>query len=134
MNHLLDGTLVGLALLASVAYAAAAFGPRTWRRALLAGLAWMMGRMPAFLGLRLLAGRVSAAAYAQAKGSCGGCGTCAADAAPGAAAGSAGATGATGAAGATAATGVTGAAAGATRAAEISVPVAKIGRRALKAP
>jgi hypothetical protein len=112
MSHLLDGTLVGVALLASVAYAAASFGPRSWRRAMLAGLAWTMARAPAFLGLRRLAERVSAASSAQAKGSCGGCGTCAADAAPGAA----------------------DAAAGATGAAEVSVPVAKIGRRALKAP
>lgn len=106
MSRLLDGTLVGLALLASVAYAAASFGPRSWRRAMLAGLAWTMARTPGFFGLRRLAERVSLASSAQAKGSCGGCGTCAADAVPSTAAG----------------------------AAEVSVPVAKIGRRALKAP
>jgi hypothetical protein len=113
MSHLLDATLVGLALLSSVAYAAASFGPRSWRRAMLAGLAWTVTRLPVFLGLRRLAGRLSLAASSQAKGSCGGCGTCAADAVPSTAAGAEG----------TAAT-----------AAEISVPLAKIGRRAFKAP
>jgi hypothetical protein len=113
MIHLLDGTLVGLALLASVAYAAASFGPRSWRRAMLAGLAWAMARLPVFPGLRGLAGRLSLAASSAAKGSCGGCGTCAADAVPGTAAGADG---------------------NAARAAEVSVPLAKIGRRAFKAP
>jgi len=120
MSRLLDGTLVGLALLASVAYAAASFGPRSWRRTMLAGLAWTMARTPGFFGLRRVAERVSAASSAQAKGSCGGCGTCASDVAPGAAPGAA-----------DAAAAAEGTAAGA---AEVSVPVAKIGRRAFKAP
>ncbi len=76
MNTILDNFLVGVALLASAAYALASLGPRSLRRRLLAGLSRVMGRAPAILGLRRMAQRFAAASVGKAKGACGGCDGC----------------------------------------------------------
>jgi hypothetical protein len=107
MNGILDGSLVGLALLLSVGYALLSLGPRGLRRKLLAALSGAAARVPAALGLRAAAQRLSIAAAGKNQGACGGCddcGTSAVDAAKSPTKDS--------------------------PAAEVRVPVAKIGRRA----
>jgi len=74
MNGILDGFLVGLALLASAGYAAVSLGPRSLRRRILGVLSHGAARAPAFLGLGRSAQRLAAAAKAQ--GACGGCDNC----------------------------------------------------------
>jgi hypothetical protein len=109
MNGILDGSLVCLALLLSVGYALLSLGPRSLRRKLLAALSRAAVRVPAVLGLRGAAQRLSIAAAGKSQGACGGCddcGTSAADAAQ------------------------TQSPTRDSPAAEVSVPVAKIGRRA----
>jgi hypothetical protein len=76
MNSILDDSLVGLALLASVGYAMASLGPRSLRRRILGVLGRAAGRAPAFLGLGKMAQRLAAASMAKAQGACGGCDTC----------------------------------------------------------
>ncbi|MGC1521607.1 MAG: DUF6587 family protein [Steroidobacteraceae bacterium] len=109
MNGILDGFLVGIALLLSVGYALLSLGPRSLRRRLLAALSFALGRAPAVLGLRGAAERLAIAAAGKSHGACGGCDDCG-----------------TNAAGATATQPPTRDRA----AAEVRVPVAKIGRRA----
>ena len=74
MNGILDGFLVGLALLASAGYAAVSLGPRSLRRLILGVLSHGAARAPAFLGLGRIAQRLAAAAKAQ--GTCSGCDNC----------------------------------------------------------
>jgi hypothetical protein len=109
MNTLLDNSLVGLALLASLGYAAASLGPRALRNRLLAALSRLLARAPAYLALGRVARKLSAASSAAssaAAGACGGCDNCGAEQA----------------------------AAPQSAAAEVNVPVANIGRRALETP
>jgi hypothetical protein len=106
MNGILDGSLVCLALLLSVGYALLSLGPRSLRAKLLAAFAYAAARVPAALGLRRAAQRLSVAAAGKTQGACGGCddcGTSAADAAK--------------------------SPTGEPQAAEVRIPVAKIGRR-----
>ncbi|HEX9405536.1 MAG TPA: DUF6587 family protein [Steroidobacteraceae bacterium] len=102
MNSVIDGSLVGLALLVSAGYALLSLGPRSLRRRLLAALGGAAARAPAFLALRRTAQWLAVASTGKAHGACGGCDDCGSDKAqqqkPGAA--------------------------------EITVPVGKIGRRA----
>ena len=107
MNSILDNSLVGAALIVSAGYAVASLGPRSLRRRVLGALSRATGRLPAFLGLRGISGRLAAASAGKAQGACGGCDDCG-SAQPAAQPG----------AGTQAAPG-----------AEISVPVGKIGRR-----
>ncbi|HEY1315063.1 MAG TPA: DUF6587 family protein [Steroidobacteraceae bacterium] len=80
MNSVVDNSLVGLALLLSAGYAVLTLGPRGLRRGLLTALRWIAARTPAFLGLRRsavrLAERLAAAASGKAAGACGGCDDC----------------------------------------------------------
>ena len=106
MNSMIDNALVGLALIASAAYAAASLGPRSLRRRVLSALGAAMGRAPAFLGLKRTAARLADASAAKAPaGACGGCDNCGSE--------TIGAPNATAAA----------------PAVEVTVPMAKIGRR-----
>jgi hypothetical protein len=75
MNTLLDDFLVGLVLVAGFAYAVYALGPRALRARMRVGLSALLGHLPAFLGLRGMARRLSTAAT-KSKGACGGCDNC----------------------------------------------------------
>ena len=75
VNPVLDDLLVAAALLASLAYAVFALGPRALRRRALARLAGWAGRLPSWLGLSRLGTRLSAAAE-KPPGACGGCDSC----------------------------------------------------------
>ncbi|MGB6307444.1 MAG: DUF6587 family protein [Steroidobacteraceae bacterium] len=101
MNSILDGTLVSLALLVSAGYALTSLGPQSFRRRILALLSRAAAHAPPFLGLRRTAQRLDAAAL-KAPGACGGCDSCGSEQTP----------------------------AQKPRGADVSVPVAKIGRRA----
>ena len=76
MHGILDSSLVGVALLASAAYAVLAFGPRSLRRRLLAALSRVMARAPAFPGRRRTAQWLAAASAGKSQGACGGCDDC----------------------------------------------------------
>lgn len=76
MNGILDISLVGLVLLVSLAYAAAALGPRAWRRRAADALASLASRLPDAYGVRRAAGRVAKASAAKIPGACGGCDDC----------------------------------------------------------
>ena len=102
MHGMLDNSLVGVALLASAAYAVLALGPRSLRRRLLAAWSRVMSRAPVLPGMRRAARWLDAASTGKSPGACGGCDDCGSEAAP----------------------------AGKTPAAEVRVPVGKIGRRA----
>jgi hypothetical protein len=102
MNSGIDDSLVGLALLLSAGYALFSLGPRSLRPRLLGALSRAAARAPALLGLRRTAQWLAAASRAKAHGACGGCDDCGAEKAP----------------------------AKNAAAAEIIVPVGKIGRRA----
>jgi hypothetical protein len=101
VNSVLDNTLVGLALVVSAGYAVTSLGPRSLRRRVLASLSRMTARAPAFLRLSRMSQRLAIASAGKAQGACGGCDNCGSEKTPAAA-----------------------------PAAEVSVPVAKIGRRA----
>jgi hypothetical protein len=101
MNSILDNSLVGLALLVSAGYAVSSLGPRSLRRRALSALSGALARAPAFLGLRRIAQRLAAASASKAQGACGGCDSCGSEAP-----------------------------AKTSPAAEVRVPVTKIGRRA----
>jgi hypothetical protein len=107
MNGILDGALVCLALLLSVGYALWSLGPRSLRGKLLAAFAHAAARVPAVLGLRAAAQRLSTAAAGKSQGACGGCDDCGTSAAE-----------------------ATKSSTGESQTAEVRVPVAKIGRRA----
>ncbi len=106
MNSVLDNSLVGLALLASAGYAAMKLGPRSLRQSVLKGLSRLFAQAPTFPGLRRIAERFDAAAAGKAQGACGGCDNCGSEPASAQSA------------------------AQNLPAAEVRVPVAKIGRRA----
>jgi hypothetical protein len=79
MHNLLDGFLVGSALLASAFYAVSALGPRALRARGLAALANGSRRLPGNLGSGILAQRLRSAAAAAAatdRKACGGCANC----------------------------------------------------------
>jgi hypothetical protein len=106
MNTLLDNLLVGGAILLSAVYAVAKLGPRSLRTRMLAALSRRLAAAPSFLGLgRLSKGLATAAGKAQ--GACGGCDNCGTESAP-----------------------APQSAASAQSSAEVTVPVANIGRRA----
>ena len=102
MNSVIDNPLVGLALLVSAGYALLSLGPRSLRRRLLAALSRTAARAPSFLGLRRAAQWLAVASKVKADGACGGCDDCGTEKAP----------------------------ASKPAAAEITVSVGKIGRRA----
>ena len=74
MNSILDNALVGLVLLASMGYAVVSLGPRDLRRRILGVLSRAAARAPAFLGLGRTAQRLSASMAKSA--ACGGCDSC----------------------------------------------------------
>jgi hypothetical protein len=76
MSRILDHVLVGLVLIASASYAAAALGPRSLRRRVLAALSRVMARAPALLGLRRMAEWLALRSAGKAPGACGGCDSC----------------------------------------------------------
>jgi hypothetical protein len=76
MNGILDNFLVGLALLASAAYAVTSLGPKSLRRGVLGGLARLTARAPAFLHLQRAAQWLAVASAGKAHGACGGCDSC----------------------------------------------------------
>jgi|SRR5580700_9069920 hypothetical protein len=76
MNSVLDNTLVGLALLVSAGYAVTSLGPRSLRRRLLASLSRITARAPASLRLRRVSERLAIASAGKAQGACGGCDDC----------------------------------------------------------
>jgi hypothetical protein len=102
MNGVIDSSLVALVLLVSAGYAVLSLGPRSLRRRLLAALGRVTALAPAFLGLRRTAQWLAAASAGKAAGACGGCDNCGSEKTP----------------------------AKESAAAEIAVPVSKIGRRA----
>jgi hypothetical protein len=75
VNRILDNSVVGLALLASMGYALSSLGPKGLRMRLFSALARLAARAPPFLHLRPVARRLEGAA-AKTSGSCGGCGSC----------------------------------------------------------
>jgi hypothetical protein len=81
VNSVVDNSLVGLALLASAAYAVTSLGPKSLRGRVLGGLSRAAARAPRFPGMRGLAQRL-AAASAKASAACGGCESCGSDKAP----------------------------------------------------
>jgi hypothetical protein len=107
MNSILDNFLVGLALLVSAGYAVSSLGPRSLRQRLLAALSRLLARAPAFPGLGRMARWLAAASAGKAKGACGGCDNCGSEQAS-----------------------VEKSSTQDSRAAEVRVPVTKIGRRA----
>lgn len=78
MSRVLDNFLVGMALLVSVGYAVSSLGPKAWRNRLLAASSRLLARAPAFIGLKGIARRLSAASMPEpgAAGACGGCDNC----------------------------------------------------------
>ena len=104
MNGVLDYSLVGLVLLISAGYALSRLSPRSLRRRMLAALSRIFARAPKFSGLRRLSQRLEVASAATAQGACGGCETCGSEQAPKSPA-------------------------QLPRAAEVRVPLGKIGRR-----
>jgi hypothetical protein len=100
MSAWLDNAIVGAVLLAAVSYAAAKLGPKSWRKRILETLSQVMSHAPAFLKLRGVAQRLEVAS-GKNQGACGGCDNCGSESPP-----------------------------APQSSTEISVPVAKIGRRA----
>jgi hypothetical protein len=76
MNAVLDNFLVGVLLLASVAYAVYKLGPRTLKRRILQILSRAMTAAPVFLRLGRAAQKLDAASLGSAPGACGGCDNC----------------------------------------------------------
>jgi hypothetical protein len=77
MNAVLDDSLVGVLLLASVSYAAYKLGPRTLKRRILQTISGAMAAAPAFFRLGRAAQKLDAASAAgTAPGACGGCDNC----------------------------------------------------------
>ena len=109
MNTVLDNSLVGLVLLVSLGYAVSSLGPRTLRNRLLAALSGLLARAPAYFALGRVARRLSAASIAKPRGAaaeaCGGCDNCGSEQT-----------------------------AAPQSAAEVKVPIAKIGRRERETP
>jgi hypothetical protein len=76
MTAVLDNSLVGLALLASILYAFATLSPRNTRRRVFGRLAELLARAPKALKLTAAAERLARAAGAKVQGACGGCDSC----------------------------------------------------------
>jgi len=77
MNTVLDNSLVGVLLLASVTYAVYKLGPRTLKRRILQTISRAMAAAPAFFRLGRVAQKLDAASAAgTAQGACGGCDNC----------------------------------------------------------
>jgi hypothetical protein len=77
VNAVLDNSLVGVLLLASVSYAVYKLGPRTLKRRILQTLSRAMAAAPVFLRLGRVAQKLDAASAAgKAQGACGGCDNC----------------------------------------------------------
>jgi hypothetical protein len=76
MNTVLDNSLVGVLLLASVGYAVYKLGPRTLKRRILRSLSRATAAAPVFLRLGRVAQRLDAASAGKAQGACGGCDNC----------------------------------------------------------
>ena len=72
MNRVLDGVVVGSALLASVIYALLTLGPQGMRRRILSTLARLAAHAPSFLRSDGIARRLREAS-ARAASACGGC-------------------------------------------------------------
>jgi hypothetical protein len=102
MHGILDDVLVGAVFLASIVYAAYSLGPRTLRQRAMHRAAAMLHRLPTLLHAQGMALRLETAA-SKGKGACGGCDSC----------GEHSSTTPAGSAGA----------------AEINIPLSKIGRR-----
>jgi hypothetical protein len=102
MNAVLDNFLVSVLLLVSLGYAFYRLGPRTLRKRILNAMSRTIAAAPAFLKLSRVAQRLDAASAGKAQGACGGCDTC----------------------------GTESASKPQRASAEISIPIAKIGRRA----
>lgn len=77
--HIGDDVAVGSVVLASLAYAVLALGPKTLKSRWLRALASLMERLPNGLKPRSLTARLEAAA-ARRSGSCGGCSNCGSEA------------------------------------------------------
>jgi hypothetical protein len=82
MNGFLDDALVGLVLLLSAGYAVSSLGPRSLRKRVLAALARAAAGAPKFLGLQSMERRLADASAGKGKGGCGGCDGCGDEAAP----------------------------------------------------
>ena len=82
MNSVLDNSLVGLALLASAGYAIMKLGPRSVRQSVLAGLSKLFAHAPATAGLRRISERFGAASAGKAQGACAGCDNCGSEQTP----------------------------------------------------
>jgi hypothetical protein len=76
MNSVLDSVLVGIALIVSAAYAVSSLGPKSFRRRVLGALGRAAARAPDFLRLRRAAQWLATASAGDAKGACGGCDSC----------------------------------------------------------
>jgi uncharacterized protein DUF6587 len=100
MNGFLDDFIVGAVLLASIGYAVFKLGPKSWRKRILEVTSRALNAAPVAFRLGALAQRLETAS-GKGQAACGGCDNCGAE--------SASAPQASG---------------------EISVPIAKIGRRA----
>jgi hypothetical protein len=75
MNAVLDNLLVAAVLLASIGYAVVKLGPRTLRKRIFSTLGLALESAPAFLKLESVAQRL-AAASGKARAACGGCDNC----------------------------------------------------------
>lgn len=75
MYGMLDGLVVGVAIVVSVVYAALSLGPKALRRRTLLGAAVVLRKLPGALRLQAAALRLEAAAQ-KAGGACGGCESC----------------------------------------------------------
>jgi hypothetical protein len=106
MNSILDNSLVGLVLIVSAGYAVSSLGPRSLRQRLLAALSRLLARAPAFLGLGRMSRWLAVASAGKAQGACGGCDSCGSEQSPAQKSSTEN-----------------------SRAAEVRVPVTKIGRR-----
>ena len=76
MHGFFDEALVTVVLVASIGYALFALGPRALKQSLLARSAALLRSMPTPLRWQGLAARWEAAASNKATGACGGCDTC----------------------------------------------------------
>jgi hypothetical protein len=111
MNGIVDDFLVGLVLTISAGYAVFSLGPRSLRSRTFAALSRVLGRLPAFVGLRGVARWLAAASADKSQGACGGCDNCGSEKTPPS----------------TTAAPTTAASTGAVS--EVRVPLAKIGKR-----
>ena len=81
MKSLIDHSLVVLALFVSTGYALYSLGPRSLTRRLQRMGAGVLARLPAFVGMRRLAQRLSDRSAVDGGAACGGCDHCGADSA-----------------------------------------------------